>query len=186
MLTFAQYVAPTVAQSIAQSFGISFATARGTGSDTAATRLGFGVRAMFNAGRPSARFLALNDTLDAMQRTRIPAIRDLADAMDAADSLEGVVASATASGNASVAAAARTALRQARERIDGVQHTLDVQADSMKRLALAMGDERSERVGFTTATARAGCSFWHMRHMGCSCCCALRLAAGSRPRRSWA
>jgi hypothetical protein len=158
-LTFAQYVAPTVAQSIAQSFGISFATARGggvgVGSDTGATRLGVGVRAMFNAGRPSARLLALDDTHDAMQRTRIPTIRTLADAMDAADSLEGVVASATASGDASAVAAARTALRGARERIDDVQHTLDVQADSMRRLALAMGDERSERVGFFTQAAAA-------------------------------
>jgi hypothetical protein len=136
-LTYEQYTRPTTAQSIVQSLSISFATARpapapDSASDSAATQVALGIRTIPIAGRPSARFLALERQLDSMQRARIATVRAQADALDAA----------------------------AQRAADSIATLLARQADSMRAIARAMGSTGAERVGtFVEVAAAAAAAY---------------------------
>lgn len=67
-LQFEDYYEPTVGQAIVQTLSVSFATTDlMLSGDTAASRVGFGLRAQPLAGRGSSRLHAAIDRLDALQ-----------------------------------------------------------------------------------------------------------------------
>ncbi len=169
-LTFAQYTRPTVAQSIRQSFALSFGTARDEAeTKSITTRIAIGARVTPIAGRPSRRFAALLEQLDALQRTRISTVAEQSDALDVIDEISAerlTAAAAIAAANAAGDGERATTFRQradslaareraARESFDRLTTQLQRHADSMQVVARAMGTADAERVGLFAEAATA-------------------------------
>jgi hypothetical protein len=165
-LSFDAYTNPSAAQSLKQSFSISFATARPDSSDSdGPTRVALGVRVAPHGGHTSSKFRSLTASLDTMQRARIPVIRQLADSMDAVDETNASLASLEVRLSAADATSAtairreitttRSRLTQLRSAVEALQGSLDTQADSMRKIATAMGSEEAERVGMFSEIAAA-------------------------------
>ena len=140
-LSFAAYTNPSVAQSLRQSFAVSFATSRpDTTGESEVADVGIGLRVSPNAGRTSQKFNDLLASLDSLQRARLPLVRAQADILDELDAL-GPGEPRT-----------RTMLRG---RLEAAERALATQADSIRALATAMGEQDAERVGLFTELAAA-------------------------------
>jgi hypothetical protein len=173
-LSFEQYTRPTPGQSLRQSFAVSLATSHADSSagDSAVTRVAIGLRVMPTGGRPSAKFNAMVDSLRTLQRARIPLIRRQVDATDSieatTDSIETIRTALATARSAPDSVRRRleprleAQLDTLRSVIDSLQQIVDSmetmrssQADSLRKIAQAMGSEEAERVGQFTELAVA-------------------------------